>query len=116
MNPARQQRRHRSRAEKQRLVEEWTASGQSSRAYAEGVGLCASNLWRWKRELAARAATPWVPVVVRSEAMGDATPAAAPSAHLEVVTRGGRVVRVFSGCEPELLRAVLAVAEEGAPC
>lgn len=116
MNPARQRRRHRSRAEKQQLVEQWTASGLSSRAYAEQTGLCSSNLWRWKRELAENTAASWVPVVVRSEPDGAAIPAAPPSAHLELVARGGRVLRVFGGCEPELLRAVLAIAEEAAPC
>jgi transposase-like protein len=115
MNPARQRRRHRSRAEKQQFVEEWTASGLSSRAYAEQTGLCSSNLWRWKRELAESTAASWVPVVVRSEP-GDAIAATPPSAHLELVARGGRVLRVFSGCEPELLRVVLAIAEEAAPC
>jgi hypothetical protein len=53
--------------------------------------------------------------VVRSEP-GDAIAVAPPSAHLELVARGGRVLRVFSGCEPELLRVVLAIAEEAAPC
>jgi transposase-like protein len=66
MNPAPHRRRHRSRAEKQRLVEAWIASGQSSRAFAEQAELSASNLWRWKRELSA-GTTALVPVVVRPE-------------------------------------------------
>lgn len=111
---AARQRRHRSRTEKQRVIDKWTASGLSGRAYAEQTGLCPSNLWRWKRELAASASAPWVPIVVRSEPTGEA--AASASAHLELVARSGRVLRVFAGCDTELLRAVLAVAEEGAPC
>lgn len=117
MNPAPQRRRrHRSRSEKQRIVDEWAASGRSSHAFAEEAGLCASNLWRWKRELATSGASSLVPIVVRADLTVDEAQDPPRSAHLELVAHGGRVLRVFAGCDQGLLRAVLAVAEEASPC
>jgi transposase-like protein len=117
MNPAPQRRRHRSRAERQRLVEQWKATGLSSRAFADQADVRASSLWRWRRELAKGTAASLVPVVIREEdvAPGEAwAPSSSPQ--VELVARGGRVLRVFAGCDQALLRAVLGVAEEGAPC
>ena len=106
----------------------WRRSGQSVRAYCAAQGLSEPSFYSWRRVLArperrrgAKTAagngtastagftegSPFVPVRL----VEDTTPAAA----LEVVLRGGRVLRVAAGFSAQTLREVVAVLE-GLPC
>jgi hypothetical protein len=108
----------------------WRRSGQSVRGYCAAEGLSEASFYAWRRVLAERdrhgdtqakeAATgsaaggaapaevsPFVPVRLVAEA-----PSAAA---VEVVLRGGRVVRVAAGFAATTLRQVVAVLED-LPC
>lgn len=107
----------------------WRRSGQSVRAFCAAQGLAEPSFYSWRRALAQRdrrggaktipggktvAATappegsPFVPVRL----VEDTTP---PTATVEVVLRGGRVVRVRAGFSAQTLRAVVAALEDP-PC
>lgn len=113
----------------------WRRSGQSVRAYCRAAGLAEPSFYNWRRVLAERdtggaapteraadhgasgraaatragggAVSPFVPMRL----VADTPPAAA----IEVVMRGGRVVRVPAGFAASTLRAVVAALEE-LPC
>ena len=117
MNTAPQRCRRRSRAEKQQVIKEWLASGLSAQDFADQAEVGISSLWRWKNEVAqGGSGAALVPVMVRAELDVDVPQGPTRCAPIELMGRSGRVIRVFAGCEPSLLRAVLAVSEEGAPC
>jgi hypothetical protein len=117
----------------------WRRSGQSIRAYCQAAGLSEPSFYAWRRVLAERqrcgvarrqqsadrdgadraaasqvghrtanavAASAFVPVRV----VDDGT-----AVTLEVVLRGGRVVRVPPGFAAQTLRAVVAALED-LPC
>jgi transposase-like protein len=118
-----------------RRVAAWRRSGQSVRAYCESVGVSEPSFYAWRRLLAEResldgaghagervasdqaavtrtrggaaAASPFVPVRLVEDA------ASAPA--VEVVLRGGRVVRVAAGFAAKTLREVVAALED-LPC
>jgi transposase-like protein len=111
-----------------RHVAAWRRSGQSVRAYCAAQGLSEPSFYAWRKTLRERdgggdtkarhsatiaqvaaspAVSPFVPV-----RLVEAAPA---SAAVEVVLRGGWVVRVTDGFTAQTLRAVLA-ALEGLPC
>lgn len=113
-----------------RHVAAWRRSGWSVRAYCESEGLAEPSFYAWRRVLverepchatnrrhggsasdpapaAAAAFSPFVPVRLVDDA---ATPSA-----VEVVLRGGRVVRVAAGFTAKTLRDVVAVLED-LPC
>jgi transposase-like protein len=112
-----------------RQVAAWRRSGQSVRAYCESAGVSEPSFYGWRRLLAEResldgagaphlatatrvrgraaAVSPFVPVRL----VEDATSTAA----VEVVLRGGRVVRVAAGFAAQTLRAVVAALED-LPC
>jgi transposase len=108
-------------------VAAWRRSGQSVRAYCAAEGLSEPSFYSWRRVLAERARhrvakqrhvgstdqetvpdadSPFVPVRLVEETTSTA---------LEVVLRGGRVVRVPAHFATDTLRAVVA-ALEGLPC
>ena len=131
----------RDRAKEQhwrRHVAAWRRSGQSVREYCRAEGLSEPSFYAWRRVLADRtprgaahagdgvaseqaaatrgrggatggstAASPFVPVRL----VQDATRAEA----VEVVLRGGRVVRVAAGFAAKTLRDVVAALED-LPC
>jgi hypothetical protein len=106
-----------------RHVAAWRRSGWSVRAYCDSEGLATASFYAWRRVLAERgprddtvagkrsaapaALSPFVPVRLVDDAP-------AMSA-VEVVLRGGRVVRVAAGFAAATLRDVVAVLE-GLPC
>lgn len=121
-----------------RHVAAWRRSGQSVRAYCDGEGLSEASFYAWRRVLAERGArggtgpahaenawdqvaatrdggraagaaavSPFVPVRLVEDAMA--------AAGVEVVVRGGRVVRVAAGFAAKTLREVVAVLED-LPC
>jgi hypothetical protein len=97
----------------------WRRSGRSVRAYCADEGLAEASFYAWKRILIQRdrcgdtvavgetpaEASPFVPVRLIEDT----------SAALEVVLRGGRVLRVAAGFAPQTLRDVVRTLEE-LPC
>lgn len=87
----------------------WEATGLTVRDFCQQEGVTPTAFAHWRKEIAARdarraeAAEPlFVPVRI--------TPP--PAATLDVVLRGGSVVRVPPGFDPVHLRAVMAALEE----
>lgn len=108
-----------------RILERCQQSGLSRTAFCQREGLKEGSLSWWARELREReqARRPvaasrkrirrrrrptFVPVRVK-------TASGSTAATLEVVTRGGHVVRLHPGFDPALLRGVLAALEHR-PC
>ena len=97
-------------------LERQRASGQTARAYCRRHDLAETAFHYWRRTIAerdrvARRATPvpaFVPVVVAGR-----SPAA--DAPIDIRLAGGHRLRVRSGCDRELLAAVLALLG-GRPC
>ena len=92
-------------------LREWRRSGLTGRDFCARHSLSEPSFYAWRREIcqrdrersAAKRSPAFVPVrVVGAEP-------------LEVVVRGGRVVRVAAGFDAEQLRAVVA-ALEALPC
>lgn len=87
----------------------WRASGLSARAFAEGGGLKASQLYSWSRMRPASnrgSAAAFAEVRVRDGALVTAEPS--DVAPIEVVI-GGITVRVRAKVDLELLAAVIGV-------
>jgi hypothetical protein len=96
------------------MVERWQRSGQTIRAFCDARGLSEPSFYAWKRTIAERdqrqeaADMPaFLPVRV-------APSAASPT--LEVVVGPGRVIRVPSDFDADMLRRLLAVLQEGPSC
>ena len=94
------------------LLRQWRRSGLTAREFCDHQGISQPSLYAWRREIAQRdqqvtttpQATPPTFLKLAVEA--------APSSALEVVLADGRLLRVHSGCDPELLRQVLRLLEE----
>lgn len=112
----------------------WRRSGCRIRDYCRSAGLSEPSFYAWRRMLAERQAarrtvaaarkqaerqeqstTAAAFVPVRLIAEPAATAASAVAGSVEVVVRGGRVVRVAAGFAAATLREVVAVLE-GLPC
>jgi transposase-like protein len=96
-----------------RVVQRWQRSGQTIRAFCRTHRLSEPSFYAWRRTLAERDQQ-------QADAAGSTglfAPvqliAAAPP--LEVVCRGGRLVRVAASFDAAALRAVVAALEE-LPC
>jgi hypothetical protein len=118
-----------------RHVAAWRRSGQSVRDYCRTEGLSEPSFYSWRSVLAGRdaggaarteraAVAPGTSAVARRATTGAAVSpfvpvrlveAPARAAAVEVVLRGGRVVRVAAGFEAQTLRDVIAALEE-LPC
>jgi hypothetical protein len=114
-----------------RLLHQWRNSGLSIRAFCHDRSVSEPSFYAWRRTLAERdAATPppasaaprratalFAPVRLIDAAPVAATgpPADTPPALLEVLCRGGRIVRVPTGYDPAAVRALVAALEE-LPC
>jgi len=91
------------------------ASGLSLAGFARRHGLTVQRLRWWRQRLTSPASvtTPaapqWLPVALLP------APASGPAAALEVVVRGGQVIRVPADFDPAQLRRVVAVLETAAP-
>lgn len=91
------------------------ASGLSLAGFARRHGLTVQRLRWWRQRLpapasaTAPAAPQWLPVQLLPE------PARGPAAPLEVVVRGGSVIRVPADFDPAVLRRVVAVLETAPP-
>jgi transposase-like protein len=118
-NPHRRTAKHRQWREH---LAAWRRSGQSAREYCRRHALCESLFYYWRRTLEKpQASTP------SNSATGAASPSNAPfvpvrligppstQAVLELVLRGGRIVRVPNGFAPDALRQLITLAEQ-LPC
>lgn len=95
-------------------VQAWQKSGLTIREFCARRSVAEHNFHAWRRTLAERdrerettrrSEATFVPVEVVSEA-----------AALEIALPGGAVVRVRAGCDPALLRQVLATLREEPSC
>lgn len=121
-----------------RLLAEWRSSGQSVRAFCRSRALSEPSFYFWRQTLIQRDQTqppaPFVPAgnpPVTSAGESRPAPLFAPvrlvgalpvpptapqaASCLEVLCRGGRIVRVPAGFDPATVRA-LVVALEELPC
>jgi hypothetical protein len=103
------------------VLEEWRRSGLEARDFCRDRRLAVSALKHWKKEIqardqrrsaqraakeASRQSMRLLPVrIVESQ------PAAAPGA-LEIVLRGGRLVRLLGDFDPAMLRKLVLALEE----
>src|SRR6516165_2454220 len=89
------------------LLWQWRRSGLTPREFCDQQGISQPSFYAWRREIALRDQ----PVTITPQATTPtfvkvALEAAAPSA-IEIVLAGGRLLRVRSGCDTELLRQLL---------
>lgn|SRR5579884_4038957 len=111
-----------------RQVAAWRRSGQSVRAYCAAQRLSEPSFYAWRRVLAERQRHGGIQTRRRDAADAEAVrltdsrfvpvrlvEESLPEAAVEVVLRGGRVVRVPAGFAADTLRAVVAALEE-LPC
>ena len=87
-----------------RVIQAGERSALSWPQFAAELGVDLARLYRWRRRLgvsrAAAPSTTFLPLI----ASGDAE---APDAEIEIVTEGGRRVRIGAAVPPELATAVL---------
>ena len=113
----------------------WRRSGQSVRAFCAAQGLAEPSFYSWRRVLTRRQRRGGGKIAPRGKTVlgGRITEVAAPAevspflpvrlvedakplaATVEVVLRGGRVVRVAAGFSAQTLREVVAALEDP-PC
>jgi hypothetical protein len=109
----------------------WRRSGRGVRDYCRSAGVSEPSFYAWRRVLAERQAARRTVAATRKQAerQEQSTTAAAfvpvrliaesvesaVAGSVEVVVRGGRVVRVAAGFAAATLREVVAVLE-GLPC
>jgi len=104
------------------VVRRWRRSGLGVRAFCAAEGLAEPSFYAWRRQLARRdqeaatdVAPQFVPVHVRPDVAASASLADVAPA-IDIVLPNGRRLRVPAGFDPTMLRQLLAVAEESAPC
>ena len=104
-------------AEQARVVEKWSKSGLSGKRFAAAEGLAGSTLYGWGAELrggkqasrdGAKVHSAFAEVRVMRKRPHERE---SERVRLEVVARGGRVIRVLGGVDSELLLTVLRAVE-----
>jgi transposase-like protein len=125
-----------------RLLQQWRHSGQSIRAFCRDQAVAEPSFYAWRRTLAERDQQPPTAAPQRPRGRPQASPTkqrqpttlfapvrlidaapvapidrgvAADAPFLEVLCRGGRIVRVAAGVDPAAVRALVAALEE-LPC
>ncbi len=103
----------------------WRRSGQTIRASCRQYDLAEPTFYLWRRTLEQRPATSTPSQAAIGSLPGNAafvplrlvgpTPTQATQAVLELVLRGGRIIRVPNGFAPEALRQLITLAEQ-LPC
>jgi transposase len=128
---------HLRRSEKERewrrILKEQRASGLSARAFCQERGLAKPRFYFWRKEVARRdveqadlssrieadqRASSRLPaftqLLVEAAEAPHSRDSLGCSAPLEIVLPSGICLRIRAGCEPEMLRQVLAVLEQPA--
>ena len=88
--------------DRERLLAEVRATGETPRVVAERLGICASSAYRWVKDTP----VPGAPVFAR------VVPSRAASRPGLVVQLGRATIRVEAGFDAELLRSVVAALSE----
>ncbi|WP_394821464.1 IS66 family insertion sequence element accessory protein TnpA [Pendulispora albinea] len=119
-------RKRAKRPEWVRRIAAWEASGESAGEYAKKHGWNPRTLVWWKRKIARpeastevgkgfvevvpsrKASAPEVPIATTAVARGTSS----PYDSIEVVLRSGRILRVQTGANVTVLRALIGVLEE----
>ena len=99
-----------------RVVRRWRRTGLSIRAFCRAEGIGEHLFYWWRRELARRdqhkaAAHKRVTGTSKTAAFVPVRVVADQSAGIEIVLRGGQVVRLHSGFDRQALTQVLAILE-----
>lgn len=120
----------RTDAERQAIVMEAFAEGQSVSAVAERHGVSTASIYLWRRQAregtggAGRKArgrshppSPVTLVPVQIASLPEAAPpiSAARDERIEIALANGRIVKVCAGIDPMLLSRLVAALESGAP-
>jgi transposase-like protein len=90
---------------RRRILDQWKRSDLSSHAFARRVGVSYSTLYKWRRELGARAT--FVEVVPRGAAVPARPSRAGIDPAVEIALPTGVVVRVGRDVDEALLRLVV---------
>ena len=101
--------RQRSRDEIERLVAEFKESGQSTAEFAASVGVHATTLYKWVRDLRTAKEAPQEPQVAVPVRVRPAAPTVSPG--LEIELRNGRTVRGTGKIDRNVLRDVVEILE-----
>jgi hypothetical protein len=107
---------HRWRA----IVEEWRRNGTEMSGFCRGRGVPLSSFKYWKKELAVRdqkrqakrAATEATRNALQFLPVRVLDPAMVTAGSVEVVLRGGRILRVGNDFDPAVLQKLVATLEE----
>jgi len=98
-----------------RVLRRWQRSGLSIRAFCSAKRIGEHLFYWWRRELARRdqhkAAAHKVTAAAKSAAFVPVRVVADQGAGIEIVLRGGQVVRLHSGFDRQALSQVLAILE-----
>lgn len=95
------------------IVNEWRESGRTAEAVAARHGVSRTSLYGWAARLrAAETASPTrAPSFVGVSIVGPRPAATTTESRVELVTRSGRVIRVFGDVDTHALVRVLEAAE-----
>ena len=95
-----------------RLLGQWRRSGLTASQFCQQQGISQPSFYAWRWEIALRDQPATItPQASTPTFVKLALEAAAPSA-VEIVLADGRLLRVRSGCDTELLRQLLRLLEE----
>lgn len=114
MTQKRRRRPKRSAAQWAELVAAWRDSGVSGRTFAAEQDVSETSLYRWASRLQPQAVQrparqSFVAVQVSNEPRAKAVE---EPGRMELVARGGRLIRVTAPIDPEALATVLQVLEQ----
>jgi hypothetical protein len=95
------------------VLQQWSRSGLSVRAFCARQGVSEPSFYAWRRTLRQREAEAlrFVPVRVVSEAK----PSAPGDGSVELVLAAGRRLRIGPGFDGPTVQRLLALLEEGRP-
>jgi transposase len=94
------------------LLRQARRSGLTARQFCDQQGISQPSFYAWRREIALRdQQATTTPQATNPTFVKLAVEAEAPSA-VEIVLADGRLLRVRSGCDLELLRQLLRLLEE----
>jgi hypothetical protein len=99
-----------------RMLRQWRCSGLSARKFCQQRGLSQPSLYAWQRTIAKRDAQTvhFVPVQVLPQEKPTGTGGANASG-LELLLKGGRILRIGPAFDEPTLKRLLALLEEGQP-
>ena len=91
-------------------------SGLSLTAFARREGLSLTRLAWWRTQLREKTRAPepavrWLPVAIRGSGP-PSPPASAPASSVEIVVRGGRVIRIGEGFDAGMLARLVQTLEQ----